>query len=128
MQFNEIEKLGLTYEDLISLQISNIIANREQMQVLTKKCLSIVEVATVKDAEIAMWIGAAVSDMVRQAIDVAANLSDELIQGAIVMFVKSNFGFVELKEKEYAQKTYERLCTNLSLSSKYKLKESDSNA
>lgn len=128
MQFNEIEKLGLTYEDLISLQISNIIANREQMQVLTKKCLSIVETATIKDAEIAMWIGAAVSDMVRQAIDVAANLSDELIQGAIVMFVKSNFGFIELKEKEQAQKSYERLCTNLSLSLKYRLKESDSNA
>ena len=127
MKHNEIIKLGLTYEDLITMQISNIIANREQMQVLLQKCLSIVETSTLKDDEIAMWIGAAVSDLVRQDIDVAGHISDELIQGAIVMFVKSTFGMVDIKEKELAQKTYTQLCGNLSLSSNYKL-EVDNNA
>ncbi len=121
MTQNEIVKLGLTYDDLVNMQISNIIANKEQMQILVKKCLSIIETATVKDAEISMWIGAGVSDMVRQGIDVASNISDELIQGAIVMYVKGNFGFVEAKEKELAQKTYTKICCNLSLSQDYKL-------
>lgn len=127
MNHREIEKLGLTYQDLISMQISNIIANQEEMKNLTKKCLSIVETATYKDSEIAMWVGAAVADMVRQGIDVAGHISDELIQGAIVMFVKSNFGMVDIKEKENAQKTYKQISGNLSLSSDYKL-EVDKNA
>ena len=127
MKHNEITKLGLTYQDLISMQISNIISNQEEMKVLTKKCLTIVETATFKDAEITMWIGAAVSDMVRQDIDVAGHISDELVQGAIVMFVKSTFGMVDIKEKEIAKERYETICGNLSLSSNYKL-EVDNNA
>ena len=80
-----------------------------------------------KDEEIVMWINAAVSDLVRLDIDVAGNLNNGLIQGAIMMFVKANFGMVDIKEKKLAQKTYNCLCNNLSLSSDYKLKE-DSNA
>ena len=91
------------------------------MSSLVKQCLSIVSTATAKNDEIVMWIDAAVSDMVRQGIDVARNISDGLIQGAIVMFVKSNFGMTEIKEKELAKDTYIRICNNLSLSSKYKL-------
>ena len=53
---------------------------------------------------------------------------DSLLQSAIVMFVKSNFGNTDIKEKELAQKTYSLLCNNLSLSSEYKIKEVDNNA
>lgn len=111
----------MTLEELSNLQISNIISNTSEFKSLAKQCLSIVPAATVKDDEIVMWINAGISDMVRQGIDVANNISDGLIQGAIIMFVKSKFGMVDIKEKEIAQKTYIQLSGNLSLSKDYKL-------
>ena len=117
----------MTFEEVKNLQISNIISNSSEMKTLVKQCLSIVDTATAKDNEIVMWIGGAVSDMVRQGINVSANMSDEYVQGAIVMYVKANFGMTDIKEKENAQKSYNQICNNLSLSSKYKL-EVDINA
>ncbi len=117
----------MTVEEVKNLQITNIIANASEMKSLTKQCLSIVGTAAAKDDEIVMWINSAVSDMVRQGIDVAGNITDGLIQGTIVMFVKSTFGMVDIKEKELAKRTYNDLCSNLSLSSQYKL-EVDSDA
>lgn len=111
----------MTFEEIKNLQISNIISHTNEMSNLVKQCLSIIPTATSKDDEIVMWIDAAVSDMVRMNIDVANNISDGLIQGTIVMFVKGHFGFVDAKEKELALKTYTQLCTNLSLSHKYLL-------
>lgn len=95
--------------------------NSNELNSLVKQCLSIIPTATAKDDEIEMWINAGINDMERQGIDVTSNIADGLIQGTIVMFVKGNFGFVEAKEKELAQKTYTQLCTNLSLSHKYLL-------
>ena len=111
----------MTFEEVKNLQISHIISNTSEFQSLTKQCLSIVPTATAKDDEIVMWINAGISDMVRQGIDVAHNISDGLVQGAIVMYVKSNFGMTDIKEKENAQKTYMQIVGQLSLSSKYKL-------
>lgn len=85
---------------------------------LTKQCLSIIETATLKDDEIKMWIKAGIADLTRQGIE--ADTSNELVKSAIVMFVKANFGNVDIKEKELAQKTYSLLCCNLGLSSDYK--------
>lgn len=111
----------MTFEEVKNLQISNIISHTSEMSGLVKQCLSIISTATAKDDEIIMWIDAAVSDLVRQGIDVAGNITDGLMQGTIVMFVKSHFGFIEAKEKELAKRTYFDLCTNLSLSNKYSL-------
>lgn len=99
--------------------MANEISN--ELNSLVKQCLSIIPTATAKDNEITMWINAGINDMERQGIDVTSNIADGLIQGTIVMFVKGNFGFVEAKEKELAQSTYNQLCTNLSLSQKYLL-------
>nr|DAP19176.1 MAG TPA: hypothetical protein [Caudoviricetes sp.] len=85
---------------------------------LCKQCLSIVETSTYKDDEIRLLIKMAMSDLKRQGIDV--NVNDSLIQGTIAMFVKANFGMVDIKEKELAQRMYNLLCNNLSLSSEYK--------
>ena len=111
----------MTFNEVRDLQISNIISHTSEMSSLVKQCLSIVSTSTAKDDEVVMWIDAGISDMVRQGIDVAKNITDGLIQGAIVMFVKSTFGMVDVKEKELAQETYNRICCNLSLSPKYKL-------
>ena len=113
----------MTYEQIKNLQISNVIASTSEFQGLAKQCLSIVESSTAKDKEISMWIGGAVADMTRVGIDVAGNLSDGLVQGAIVMFVKANFGMCDIKEKDLANQRYNQICSNLSLSEKYKLKE-----
>lgn len=93
---------------------------------LTKQCLSIVETATLKDEEIKMLIKAGIADLQRQGIKVDENTTESLVQSAIVMFVKANFGNVDIKEKELAQRTYSLLCANLGLSEKYL--EDDTNA
>lgn len=90
---------------------------------LAKQSLSIVETATAKDEEIKMWINAAIADLKRQDIDTEKD--DSLIDSAIVMFVKSNFGNVDIKEKELAQRTYNLLCANLGLSTDYKVADKD---
>ena len=108
-------------EEQKNIKKLNITVNLSELKKIAKQCLSIVETATLKDEEIVMWINAAISDLIRQDIDVENNLSDGLIQSAIVMFVKSNFGNTDIKEKELAQKSYNLLCQNLSLSKEYKV-------
>ena len=93
---------------------------------IAKQCLSIVETATLKDEEIKMWIQAGMADLKRQGITASEDTKDSLIQSAIVMYVKANFGNVDIKEKELAQRTYSLLCANLGLSEDYE--EGDSNA
>ncbi len=89
---------------------------------LAKQCLSIIQTATAKDDEINMLIEAGEADLKRQGIN-SDKTEDSLIQSAIIMFVKANFGNTDIKEKELAQKTYNLLCNNLSLSSDYKVVE-----
>ena len=101
----------------------------EELLKLVKQCLSIVETATLKDKEIEMLIQAGIADLKRQGIVASETIEDSLVQSAIVMFVKANFGNVDIKEKELAQRTYSLLCANLGLSQEYLIKkEVDSNA
>lgn len=94
---------------------------------LTKQSLSIISSATLKDDEIELLIKAGIADLKRLGIDASEMTKDSLIQSAIIMFVKSNFGNTDIKEKKLAQKTYSLLCNNLSLSSDYKIKEEGDN-
>lgn len=97
--------------------------NEQELLVITKQCLSIISTATAKDLEIKMLIKAGINDLERQGIK---NQDNELTKSAVVMFVKANFGNVDIKEKELAARTYNLLCSNLGLSGDYK--ESDDNA
>lgn len=97
----------------------------EGLLVTTKQCLSIVATSTFKDAEIRMLIKAGIEDLKRQGINASEDTENELIKSSIIMFVKANFGNVDLKEKELAQKTYSLLCNNLGLSSDYKVVDND---
>lgn len=97
----------------------------DELLKLLKQCLSIVETATLKDEEIKMWIQAGVADLQRQGIKASETEKDSLVKAAIVMFVKANFGNVDIKEKELAQKTYSLLCANLGASNKYLEEEED---
>lgn len=91
---------------------------------LCKEALSITSTSTIKDNEIELWIQAAIEDLSRAGVT-AATVSTEnwLIKGAIVMYVKANFGMCSLEEKKLAANTYSLLCNNLSLS--YKVGDSD---
>lgn len=113
----------MTYEEIENLQISNIVANTSELIDLVKTSLGIVLTSTVKDTEISMLIGAAVADMIRQDIDVTNHISDELIQATIVMFVKSNFEYLDENVRKRAFEMYHLNCTNLSLSQHYKISE-----
>ncbi len=93
----------------------------ENLLKIVKQCLSIVETATLKDEEIKMWIQAGIADLARLGIKVSEEPEDSLVKAAIIMYVKANFGNVDIKDKELAQKTYSLLCDNLSLSNKYKV-------
>lgn len=86
---------------------------------LCKQALSIVETATLKDNEIKMWVQAGILDLQRQGIKADETQNNNLVTSAIVMFVKANFGNVDIKEKELAQERYSLLCANLGTSNDY---------
>lgn len=93
----------------------------DELLKLAKQSLSIVNTSTLKDDEIKMWIQAGIADLERQGVKVDKNSNNNLITSTIIMFVKANFGNVDIKEKELAQKTYSLLCANLGLSEDYKV-------
>lgn len=97
-----------------------------EMLKLVKESISIIEESKIKDNELNMLIEAAKCDLKRQGIKVEDDIKNELVKVAICMFVKSNFGMIDIKDKELAKNTYNLLCSNLSLSEEYK--ESDKNA
>ena len=86
---------------------------------LAKQSLSIVSSSTIKDDEIEMWIKAGKEDLKRQGIN--SELKNPLITSAIIMFVKANFGNVDIKEKELSQRTYNLFCHSLGLSNDFKV-------
>lgn len=101
----------------------------EDLIKLAKQSLSIISSATLKDGEIELLIRAGIEDLRRIEIDASEATKNSLIQAAIIMFVKANFGNTDIKEKELAQNTYSLLCNNLSLSDEYKIKKGvDDNA
>lgn len=118
----------MTYQQIKDLKMCDVVTKTD-LKKLAKECLSIVDTSTLKDNEILLFINAGILDLKRQGIDAETKIEDELIQSAIIMFVKANFGMVDIKEKQRSQETYIQICNNLSLSSDYKIKEEvDNNA
>lgn len=113
----------MTYNEVLDLQISNVIAHTSDMLGLVKACLGILGNSTLKDDEIIMLINGAVADMIRQNIDVAGNITDGLIQSTIVMYVKANYEMLDEVDRKRAYELYKQQCTNLSLSQDYLIKE-----
>ena len=93
-----------------------------------KQFLSIVEASTLKDEEIKLLIRSAILELERSGIDIKYNYStdeeqfDSLITTAIMFYVKSTFGNVDIKEKEYALRTFNTSEQSLSLSDGYRKK------
>ena len=100
--------------------------DKQNLKILAKKCLSIMPESNLKDDEIELHVMAGVNELKRQGIDSEGKIEDDLIKDAIIMFVKANFGMLDTKDKEQAQKSFETHCYNLSLSQEYLLKENQS--
>lgn len=114
----------MTYDEVKNLKVSEVLTNTE-LKKLTKQCLSIVDTSTLKDDEIVLYINAAILDLKRLGIDSENKIQDQLVQAAIVMYVKANFGMCDVKEKELAEKRYKDMINNMSLSSEYKVGDND---
>lgn len=88
------------------------------LKTLAKQCLSIISSSNIKDDEIEMWINMAIADMKRLGIDVEDSSKKDLIEGAIMMYVKGNFGNTDISEKELCQSSYKMHLAELQLYSK----------
>jgi hypothetical protein len=87
--------------------------NEETLK-LVKQALSIAESSNLKDEEIKMLIEAGIEDLNR--LKIKKDLNSKLYCNAIILYVKANFGNVEIKEKERSEKAYDKICAKLSLS------------
>ena len=114
----------MAYDEIKNLKVSDVLINTD-LKKLTKQCLSIVDTSTLKDDEITLYINAAILDLKRLGIDSENKIQDQLIQAAIVMYVKASFGMCDVKEKELAEKRYKDMINNISLYSEYKVGDND---
>jgi hypothetical protein len=83
-----------------------------------KTALRVTVSNTAFDSEILSLIGSATYDLHLAGIEAAGNIDDPLIIRAIVLYVKSNFGF-DNPDAERLQKSYDMLKMHLSLSTDY---------
>ncbi len=93
----------------------------QSLFISAKQFLSIAESSKLKDKEITTLICAGIQDLERCGVN--TSLQDSLIETAILMFVKSNFGNVNIKEKELARRSYDSLSITLASSSFYRKEE-----
>ena len=115
----------MTYDQIKKLDLSDVVISVTNLDDLVKECLSIVKTSTLKDNEIQLWIRAAIFDLKLKGINAEYKIQDPLIRGAIVMYVKANFGITDVKEKELAEAHYDKLAMHLSLSEDYRMVEDD---
>lgn len=78
---------------------------------LVKKCLGIIETATIKDDEIELLIYTAIADMERLAIQI--DLTDPLQQSAIVQYCKGHFGMTDVNTKQMCVNSYNLLVSSI---------------
>lgn len=96
-------------------ELNNLVA-------LAKETLGIVSSATAKDNSLEMIIGAGIDDMTRAGVDV--DLSNTLVQNALMTYVKANFGISNPTDKAKFLEAYQLFLAELSLSEGYKESES----
>ena len=90
----------------------------EYMLRLVKLSCSVSENSNAKDEEFRLLINAAREDLIR--LNIKDDTSKKLIQQAIVLYVKGNWGNTKIDEKELSLQRYDSLCNNLRLSSEYR--------
>lgn len=92
---------------------------------LAKECLSIVEISTMKDKEIAMLIESAISDLERVDIDVKGHTEDQLIVNTVMIYVKAHFGDTDINKRNEYLKRYKNNMRALKESDEYLIKKEE---
>ncbi len=95
----------------------------QELIALAKETLGIVATATAKDNSLEMIINAGINDMTRAGIDV--DVSNPLVQNALMTYVKANFGISNPQDKERFLEAYQLFLAELSLSEGYKEVEAE---
>lgn len=88
------------------------------LKALAKETLGIVATATAKDNSLVMIINAGIDDMKRAGVNV--DYDNELVQNALMTYVKANFGISNPSDKEKFLQAYQLYLAELSLSEGYK--------
>lgn len=86
--------------------------------VLAKETLGIVSTATAKDNSLKMIITAGIDDLTRAGVEV--DVTNELVQNALMTYVKANFGISNPSDKEKYLQAYQLFLAELSLSEGFK--------
>lgn len=90
----------------------------ETLLALAKETLGIVSTATAKDNSLKMIITAGIDDLTRAGVEVDA--TNELVQNALMTYVKANFGISNPSDKEKYLQAYQLFLAELSLSEGFK--------
>lgn len=85
---------------------------------LAKETLGIVSTATAKDNSLKMIITAGIDDLTRAGVEV--DVTNELVQNALMTYVKANFGISNPSDKEKYLQAYQLFLAELSLSEGFK--------
>lgn len=88
---------------------------------LAKETLGIVSTATAKDNSLEMIIKAGINDMTRAGVDV--DVDNKLVQNALMIYVKANFGISNPTDKAKFLEAYQLCLAELSLSEGFKKEE-----
>lgn len=98
----------------------------DDLLILAKECLSIVESSTMKDKEIVMLIESAIQDLEIVGIEVESNIKDQkdnLIINTIMIYVKAHFGDTDVNKREMYLKRYKSNKRALMETDEYSKKE-----
>ena len=90
----------------------------DELLSLAKQTLGIIPTATAKDNEIEMILKAGINDMIRAGVNV--DITNHLVQNALVTYVKANFGISNPTDKERFMSAYRLFLAELSMSEEYK--------
>ena len=90
----------------------------ETLLALAKETLGIVSTATAKDNSLKMIITAGIDDLTRAGVEV--DVTNELVQNALMTYVKANFGISNPSDKEKYLQAYQLFLAELSLSEGFK--------
>lgn len=92
--------------------------NEVNLLALAKETLGIVASATAKDNTLNMIIQAGIDDMTRAGVEV--DTANNLVQNALMTYVKANFGISNPDDKAKFLEAYQLYLSELSLSEGYK--------
>ena len=114
----------MTYEQVKNLKINEVVKQTEYLS-LAKEWCGIVEDATEVDKTLSMLIGSALEDLARVDIDVVGHINDDLMKTTVMLYVKGQYGDIDINKKNEYMKRYTQNLRAMQRSVEYLMKESE---